>query len=68
MTEERAVHWYWIALILGIAAPWIVIGREIRIGFEEGGLKLGLGVWGGMCLLTIPAVFLIMGLGHFLIA
>ena len=38
------MHWYWIALILGIAAPWIVIGREIRIGFEEGGLKLGLGV------------------------
>ena len=55
------MHWYWIALILGIAAPWIVKDREIRIGFEEGGLKLGLGVWGGMCLLTIPTVFLIMG-------
>jgi len=53
------MEWYWVALILGVIAPWIVMGRQIRIGFEEGGLLTGLGTWFGVCVITVPIVLLI---------
>jgi len=52
--------WYWFALLAGIAVPWLIMGRSILIGFQERGIQGGLGVWSGMCVLTVPIMFLIM--------
>lgn len=61
------MNWYWIALIVGIVIPWFIEGRAIRIGFEEGGLQTGLGVWFGVSVLTIPFAFLFIWLGLLLL-
>jgi hypothetical protein len=59
--------WYWLALVLGVIAPWLVMGGHIRMAFREGGLQTGLGTWFGISLITVPMVFLIMWLGRFFI-
>ena len=60
------MEWYWIALIAGIIAPWVVMGSSIRLAFEERGLLVGLGWWLGVCGFTIPVIFLIMWLARVL--
>jgi hypothetical protein len=52
------MQWYWIVLILGVIAPWIVMGKAIRIAFEERGVLTGLATWFGMCFVTVPLIFL----------
>ena len=59
------MEWYWIALIVSVIAPFAVMGGQIRIAFEEGGLISGLGMWFGVALLTTPVVFLIIWAGQF---
>ena len=60
------MEWYWIALITGVVAPWVLMGGRIRIGFEEGGPLGGFGAWFGMCVATIPPFFLLFWLVHLL--
>jgi hypothetical protein len=58
--------WYWIALIYGVAVPWVFIGDLIANEFKRG-ILAGLGTWSGACVVTIPPVFLIMAIeGWFL--
>ena len=64
--KSWAMHWYWIALVLGIIAPWFVPGGPIGVAFEEGGPQKGLRTWFGLSLITVPTMFLIVWLGHFL--
>ena len=47
----------WLALVGGVILPWVIRGKLIRIGFEDGGLSSGLGVWARLCLFTIPIMF-----------
>jgi ABC-type spermidine/putrescine transport system permease subunit II len=56
------MEWYWIGIIVGLLAPWFVMGRAILIGFQERGLQGGLGIWLGVSLLTVPLVLVIMWL------
>jgi hypothetical protein len=51
------MEWYWIALIAGLILPWVVRGKLVLIGFEDGGISGGLRVWSRMCLFTIPIMF-----------
>jgi hypothetical protein len=51
------MEWYWKALIAGVILPWVIRGKLIRIGLEDGGLQAGLRVWARLCLFTIPIVF-----------
>jgi len=57
------MDWYWIALICGLIAPLFVFGGQISLAFREGGIRTGLGTWFGMSLITIPIMFLIIGIG-----
>ncbi len=50
------MQWYWAAVIAGIVAPWLIMGGSIRAGFEQGGLQVGLGIWFGLCIFTMPYV------------
>jgi hypothetical protein len=50
--------WYWVALVAGVILPWVIKGKLIRIGLEDGGLSSGLRVWAKLCLFTIPLMFL----------
>ncbi len=50
--------WYWVALVAGVILPWVIKGKLIRIGLEDGGLSSGLRVWAKLCLFTIPFMFL----------
>jgi hypothetical protein len=56
------MKWYWIALLVGIAAPWIFMARSILIGFKERGIQTGLGAWAGACVLTVPIMLFVMWL------
>ena len=51
------MEWYWIALIAGVILPWVIRGKLIRIGLEDGGVLSGLRVWARLCLFTIPIMF-----------
>jgi len=51
------MEWYWIALIAGLILPWVVRGKLVLIGFEDGGISVGLRVWSRLCLFTIPIMF-----------
>jgi hypothetical protein len=53
------MEWYWIALIAGLILPWVVSGKLIGIGFEDGDISGGLRVWSRLCLFTIPIMFVI---------
>ena len=61
------MKWYWIALIAGIFAPWVIMGSAIRMGFKERGMLTGLGLWFGVCVLTIPLMFLIVWIARIFI-
>src|SRR5207247_7378025 len=41
---------YWIALTAGVILPWVIRGKLIKIGLEDGGLVSGLRVWARLCL------------------
>jgi hypothetical protein len=57
------VLWLWIALFVGAGvAPWVVMGRLLRIAFARSILD-GLGVWLGAALMTTPAVLLLTWIG-----
>jgi len=57
--NANRMKWYWLWIIIGLLAPWIIMGRAIRMGFEERGLQTGLGVWFGAALLTVPLMLAI---------
>ena len=50
--------WVW-GLVGGIAVPWLIFGKSIRIGFEKS-VQDGIGVWSGMCWFTVPLMLAIM--------
>lgn len=50
--------WVW-GIAGGIIAPWILLTKSLRAGFEEGAQK-GLGAWLGMCWITIPLMLAFM--------
>ena len=56
--------WYWLALILGLLAPWTILGWDIITDFREGGAKKGFETWFCISTFTLPAALIIMGLGH----
>ena len=49
-----------MALIVGIAMPWLFMGKSILIGFQERDLQVGFGTWFGGFTFTVPLMFLIM--------
>ncbi|MBM3529473.1 MAG: hypothetical protein FJX62_15395 [Alphaproteobacteria bacterium] len=55
--------WYWIAIALGVLAPWLIMGQSIRIAFEERGAVGGLGTWFGACVLTVPILLFLSWIG-----
>lgn len=56
------MEWYWPALALGIAAPWLLMPGQLLLAFRERGLLMGLSVWIGMAILPL---ILSMGLFYF---
>ena len=40
---QRAMTWYWYALLTGLIMPWLVMGKTIRAGFR-GGPQAGFGM------------------------
>lgn len=58
--------WYWFALLAGLVLPWVVMPRTILVGFGSG-VQTGLGAWAGMCIVTLPVMFVIMYLFHLFI-
>jgi hypothetical protein len=59
--------WYLIALIVGLIAPWIVFGVQLRSVVEEGGIVNVFPIWFGLSLITVLAMLVIMGIGQLLI-
>ncbi|WP_363347501.1 hypothetical protein [Methylocystis echinoides] len=53
------MHWYVYAIIAGVAAPWIILGKSLRNTFKEGGVVTGLSVWAGMSVFTTLVALLI---------
>ena len=51
--------WYWIALVLGVIAPWIIMGSSLVSTFRERGVTQGVGEWIGMSYVTVPFIMLI---------
>ena len=58
---------YLIALIVGLIAPWIVFGGQLRSVVEEGGIVNVFGIWFGLSLITVLAMLVIMGIGQLFI-
>jgi|GWRWMinimDraft_15_1066023.scaffolds.fasta_scaffold65820_1 hypothetical protein len=48
--------WYWCALIIGIALPWLVAFKTMIEAFH-GGLQFGLWTWLGISASTVPIIF-----------
>ncbi len=46
---------FWIALALGLAAPFAISATTIKIAFEERGFAQGIATWLGMAIL--PTAF-----------
>ncbi len=59
--------WYWLALILGIIAPWLVLTRDLVSTFRDDGLQAGLATWIAFGLVTVPVMFIIVGLSRLLV-
>jgi hypothetical protein len=59
--------WQWYAVILGIAAPWVILGTSLRNTFKEGGAVTGVSVWAGMCVFTTAIALLIGWVVHSLV-
>jgi hypothetical protein len=57
------MDWYWIATIAGVVAPWLIMARQNRIGFEERGFAGGLAIWIGTCIITAPLMLLLAWIG-----
>lgn len=57
--------WFWVGLITGIVAPWVILPRSILIAFKEKGVMGGIAAWFGMCWLTIPFTLLVNWIAHF---
>jgi hypothetical protein len=53
------MHWHVYAIIAGVAAPWIILGKSLRNTFKEGGVVTGLSVWAGMSVFTTLVALLI---------
>lgn len=53
------MQWYWVAIIAGVAAPWVILGKSLRNTFREGGAVTGASVWGGMSVFTTLMALLI---------
>ena len=51
--------WQWTLVLGAILAPWVLMGKMLKIGFEERGLSGGLGAWLGVAILTTPLMFLL---------
>lgn len=58
--------WYWVALLVGVVAPWLFMAPAIRGGFSAG-IMPGLGAWLGAAVLTVPAVFVLAWAGQALL-
>jgi hypothetical protein len=56
--------WYWIAVLLGFAFPWIADGRAIRMAFSERGALVGFGTWLGMAIVPIALLLLVLWAGQ----
>ena len=56
------MKWYWIAIIVGAIAPIFIDVKTIRIALEERGLSEAIGVWLGMCWITVPFMLLFIGI------
>lgn len=52
--------WYWYPVILGVAAPWLILGNSLRNTFREGGAVTGISVWAGMSL-AVTSILLLLG-------
>lgn len=52
------IEWYVAAMIVGVIAPWVVMGRTIRLAFAERGVIVGLGTWFGIAVVTVPIMVL----------
>jgi hypothetical protein len=50
--------WYWYAVIIGVAMPWVVMYRDMRDAFDDG-LKSGLGVWLGVSAFCASAILVL---------
>ncbi len=50
--------WHWIAIIIGIMAPWVILGKSLRNTFKEGGAVTGFSVWAGMAVFTTSMALL----------
>lgn len=48
------MSWLWTGIILGLIAPWLLMGPAIRMAFEERGLVQGLGTWFGGAIISVP--------------
>jgi hypothetical protein len=53
--------WYLMALIVGLIAPWIVFGVQLRSVVEEGGIVNVFGIWFGLSLITVLAMLALWG-------
>jgi hypothetical protein len=60
------VHWYTAALILGMATPWALVGRSILGYLTDGQVLTALAMWLVACVLTVPPMFAVIGLCHWL--
>ncbi len=58
------MDWHWYAIIVGVAAPWVILNASLRNTFKEGGVVTGLSVWAGMALSTTLIALLIGWIGH----
>jgi hypothetical protein len=61
------MDWYWYAIIVGVAAPWVILNASLRNTFKEGGAVTGLSVWAGMALSTTLFALLIGWIIHKLV-
>ncbi len=61
------MKWYWIGLIAGVLAPWLVFRRELADAFRSGGPVRGFGMWTGMLWVHVPIFLLIMWAVHAII-
>ena len=59
--------WHWYALIVGVAAPWVILGKSLRNTFREGGGVTGVSVWLGMSVFTTLIALLIGWIVHRLV-
>ncbi len=60
--------WQWYAVVVGVAAPWIILGASLRNTFREGGAVTGASVWAGMSVFTTLVALLIGWIIHKLIS